>query len=131
MLSGSKLGSNLGPFAPKYHAKRGYDTQNQAKRNNRLANRLLVRDQGFKVQISFLAPPKSRLISELEYSPFCKKRTWVRLAPMTKSLKESVDPLHRILRIERNRVQIQFSVISEDARPSRALHCPKRSTCGE
>ena len=41
-----KLGSNLGPFAAENQRTRDKSTQNQPKRNNKLANRLLVRDQG-------------------------------------------------------------------------------------
>ena len=40
-----KLGSSLGPFTAKNHTKRGDDTQNKPKRNIRLANQFLVRDQ--------------------------------------------------------------------------------------
>ena len=46
LLFKSKLGSNLGPSAPEYRRKRGYNTQNKPKRNNSLVHRLVVRDQG-------------------------------------------------------------------------------------
>ena len=41
-----KLGSNLGPFAAENRRTRGKTTQSQPKRDNKLANRFLVRDQG-------------------------------------------------------------------------------------
>ena len=46
-----QLGSNLGPLAAEYREKHDANTQNKPKRDNRLVNRLLVRDQGSEVQI--------------------------------------------------------------------------------
>lgn len=46
-----KLWSNLGPFAAENQRTRGETTQSQPKRDNKLANRFLVRDQGSEVQI--------------------------------------------------------------------------------
>ena len=60
----AKLGSNLGPFAPEYHAKTEDNTQNKPKRDNRLVHRLLVRDQGLGGSNPIPLPSKSQIINE-------------------------------------------------------------------
>jgi hypothetical protein len=60
----SKLGSNLGPLAAEYRDETGWNTQNKPKRDNRLVNRLLVRDQGVGGS-NPLSPTKAFRISYL------------------------------------------------------------------
>ena len=45
-LPPQELGSNLGPFAAENRRTRGKTTQSQPKRDNKLANPFLVRNQG-------------------------------------------------------------------------------------
>jgi hypothetical protein len=65
--SAEKLGSNLGPLAAEYRGETGWNTQNKPKRDNRLVNRLLVRDQGVGGS-NPLSPTKLFIINSLDYS---------------------------------------------------------------
>jgi hypothetical protein len=54
-------------LAAEYHGETGWNTQNKPKRDNRLVNRLLVRDQGVGGS-NPLSPTKTFTINSLTFS---------------------------------------------------------------